>query len=111
MGINTDIQQSILSSFLFANDTGDNVEKAFVLDESVFTTPLTLRIAQKINEETKSDRMYGFQLISMENDLIHTKHAMEWIEIIAQTPIPLTVASRLHSKLILKAKQRIAMGV
>ncbi len=106
-----DIQHSILSSFLFANDLLENTDKAFIMDTEVFTTPLTKRIAEVINDETKSDKMYGFQSISIEDDIKGTQHEHEWLQIISQTPMSLSVASRLHEKLVKKMKQRIAMGV
>lgn len=104
-------QNAILSSFLFANNIGENIEDAFILDETVFNTPLTNRIAHKINEETLNDKMYGFQLVSIEDDLKGTKFETEFIDILSQLPLPLTVAQRLHDKLIKKCKQRIAIGL
>lgn len=106
-----DIQHSILSSFLFANDLFNDTKDAFIMDTEVFTTPLTKRLAEVLNDETNTDKMYGFQSISIEDDIKGTQFEHEWLQILSQTPMPLSVASRLYAKLVKKMKQRIAMGV
>ena len=111
MDRNTDIEQSILATFLFANDMGDDLSKTFILDKDMFTTSLTKRLVEVINDETVSDKMYGFQCASIDDDIKGTQFEHEWLQILSQTSISLLVAQRLYAKLVKKMKQRIAMGV
>lgn len=106
-----DRENAIISSFLFANDVHENLDDAFILDESIFSTNFKKRIVAKLNEETNGDQMYGYQNIAIEEKVKDTPLVVEWIEILAQNPIPLSVAKRLYDDLVKERMQRIAMGV
>lgn len=86
---NINIERSILSSFLWANDVGTDTSYAFKLDEAVFTGDRKL-IARAINQETDTEgRYYGLLNMRIENSLNH-----EWIELSMQTPTGLSFAKK-----------------
>jgi len=88
------IQRAILASFLWANDLMINTDEAFILNSNFFTGDRKT-IASKINEETRKDRFYG-----MLNLVIENSNTAEWMEISAQTPLPISVAKRYHDSMI-----------
>lgn len=106
-----DRENAVISSFLFANDTFENLDNVFIMDESIFSTKLQKRVVAKINEETNGSKMYGYQSIVIENAIEGTGLVVEWINILAQTPLPLTVASRIYKDLVKENNQRIARGL
>lgn len=106
-----DRENAVISAFLFANDTFDELSNAFVLDEGIFSTTFKQRIAVKLNEETNGGKMYGYQSITIESAIEGTGLMAEWIEILAQTPLPLSVAKRVYEDLEKEHKQRIARGL
>ena len=87
------IQQAILATFLWSNDVGTDTEDAFTLNINLFDGDRRL-IAAKINEVTESeDRFYGMLNLELENT-----SSQEWLYISTQTPLPFSVAKRLHDK-------------
>ena len=105
---NLNTERAILSAFLFSAYQDDMTKDAFNLNLNVFSTPFNKRVAVKLNEETKGDKAYDFLLVSIEDDIMGTTYESEWIEILAQTPMALSVAKRLHSKLEDQEKERVA---
>ena len=103
-----DRENSILASFLYIDDMGENKDEVFIIDSNIFTSAYRRAVANKINDETKTDQNYGFLSVTLENDTAGTTFEQDWIDIIAQTPFPLTVAKRMNEKLVTKHKERIA---
>ncbi len=92
--MNVNIQQSILSTFLWSNDLDMDTKDAFMLNPSLFTGDRYL-IASKINEVTDTpERYYGVLNLELEN----TSPA-EWLEISTQTPLPFSFAKKMHNNL------------
>jgi len=106
-----DRENAVLSAFLFANDTHEDLSNAFLMDVDVFSTKLQKRIVEKLNEETKGDKMYGYQSITIESAIAKSPLLAEWIEILAQLPMPLSVAKRVYDDLEKEHRQRIARGL
>ena len=100
MGLDS-IERSILSSFLFANDLGDDLRDVYPLDLRAFTSPMRKRIAERINEVT--DGSYGYLSYKIEESIKGTAHEMEWIEILAQTPLTLRMSKRYHDDILRKS--------
>lgn len=93
-------ENSILASFLYANDVGTDTSEAFVLDQSAFTSSFRRATANKINDETNGDKMYGFLSVTLQDHTAGTSYEQDWIDIIAQTPMPLSVVKRMHEGLL-----------
>jgi len=89
-----DIEYSILSTFLWSQDMGLNIDDAFILAPSVFTGT-NKQIALAINKETDNEQLYSLLNITTE-----TKYPVEWLEIAQKTPLVFTIANRLHTRLI-----------
>ena len=87
------IQQSILATFLWANDMGTDTKDAFTLNQHHFTEDRYL-IASKINEVTTTeDRYYGILNLELENT-----SPVEWLNISTKTPLLFEMAKKIHDK-------------
>lgn len=102
------IENSILASFLYLDDMGFKKDDVFKINSSIFTSSYRRAVADKINDETEGDQMYGFLSVDIESHTSGTKFEQEWIDILAQTPMLLSVAKRMHNKLEQEHKERIA---
>ncbi len=94
----TNIENSILSTFLFANDMGENLDNVFKLDISIFKSKYRQRVAEQINNVT--DGFYDTLRIEMAEKSKTTKYEQEFIDLIAQIPITLPVAHRYYKKIV-----------
>lgn len=104
--INT--ENAILASFLYADDIGFDKADTFELNSKLFTSSYRRAVADKINDETNHDKMYGFLSITLEEHTKNTSYEHEWTDILAQTPYPIAQSKRLHEKLEEAYKERIA---
>lgn len=104
------IENAVLAAFLYADDMGTDKKDAFILESSAFTSSYRRAVADKINDATGGDKMYGFLSVTLEDQTAGTKFEQEWIDIISQSPLPFTVAKRYHAKLQEAYKQRL-LGV
>ena len=101
-----DRENAVLTSFLLANEMGENTDNAFLLSEDAFTSSLRRRIAIKINATTNTDKAYALLAYELENKLSGTIYEVEWDNIIGtrtatgQTPLPLTLAKRYHDDIV-----------
>ena len=103
-----DRENSLLSSFLWADDIGSNKDNAFKLNSNIFTSEFRRAVANKINDETDNEKMYGFLSVTLGDHTSGTKFEQDWIDIIAQTPLILCQAKRMHDDLKTEHKERIA---
>ena len=87
------IQETIVSSFLWADDMFMDKTDAFILDTNRFDKDLNL-IIQLINKETEDEKMYGRLNVELEYTMPNT-----WLELSTITPMPFSVLKRLYAKL------------
>lgn len=94
-------EYAILSSFLFAeyNKCGKDGIKPFTLNVDLFPTKLSKRVAEKINETTKSNGSYDLLCLELDDKAAGTHFEREMIEILAAHPLPLELAKKLHDEL------------
>ena len=91
----TQIERTILSTFLYANSLQYDTSQAFKLDPNVFTGVRKL-IAAKINEVTDTeDRFYS--LLELELEQTTTD---EWMMITVQDSFIFPMAKKYHDHLI-----------
>lgn len=113
---NEDIENSVLCSFLLANEMGEDTEKAFLLSEDAFTSSFRKRIATKINATTSTDKAYALLSYDLENSVTGTIYEQDWVNIIGsrtitgQTPLPLTLAKRYHDDIRKEYEIRLIRG-
>ena len=100
-------ENAVLATFLYADDMGYNKNDAFKLDSNVFTNSYRRAVANKINDETDSDKMYGFLSVTLEEQTANTKFEQDWIDIISQSPLTFNVAKRYYERLQEAHKQRL----
>ena len=103
-----DREHSILATFLYADDTGINKDNTFKLDQNVFTSEFRRAVANKINDETETDKMYGFLSVTLEEHTKNSKFEQDWIDIISQSPMTFNSSKRIHEALELEYKERVA---
>ena len=102
-----DRENAVLASFLYADDMGTDKTEAFELDQKAFTSSYRRATANKINDETKGDKMYGYLSLTLEGHTEGTIYEQEWIDILAQTPLPFSAAKRIHSDLFTEYENRL----
>jgi len=102
-----DRENAILASFLYSDDMGTDKTQAFILDDVVFTSSYRRATANKINDETKGDKMYGYLSITLEGHTEGTIYEQDWIDILAQTPMPFNVINKVYDDLVVEHKSRI----
>ena len=91
-----DRENAVLASFLYADDMGEDTSKSFLLSEDAFTTQFRRRVATKINATTTIDKAYSVLSYDIENTIEGTIFEDAWLDILAQTPLPLSLAKRYH---------------
>ena len=106
-----DRENAILASFLYANDMGINTYEAFILNSDLFTSAYRRATADKINDETNNDKMYGYLFVTIKDLTKDTKYEKDYLDIEIQTPMPFSVAKRIHAKLENEYKIKIAKGL
>jgi len=108
---NIDRENAVLASFLYADDMGTDKKQSFELDSRIFTSSYRRATANKINDETNNDKMYGYLSVTLQDLTANTMYEQEWINILAQTPLPFSMAKRIHNDLIVEFNNRIAKGL
>ncbi len=106
-----DRENAVLASFLYANDVGEDAENAFILAEDCFTSSYRRRVATKINATTTVDKAYSLLSYELENATLGSVFEAEWINILAQTPLPFTLAKRYHDDVVLECKSKKALMI
>jgi len=94
----TNIENAILSTFLFANDLGEDLNEVYPLDTSIFTSPFRKRVAEKIN--AVKDDAYGFESYQIEESVKETQFQQDFIDILAQNSLGLGFSKKYHDKLV-----------
>lgn len=102
------MENSLLATFLYADDLGCDKNELFKLNDKIFTSEFRRAVANKINDELDSDKMIGFLLVTIEGHTKGTKYEQDLADIMSQTPLPISVSSRMHSTLENEYKERIA---
>lgn len=93
-----DIENAILITFLDINDLGENIEDAYKLNISIFTSKFRKRIAERINEV--KDGAYGFLSWQIEESCIDTLLEYDYTEMSKQNSLGLLFSKKYHDKLI-----------
>jgi len=99
------IENMILSTFLFLNDLAQDGEierDLFKLDDSIFSTPFRKKIAMRINEV--EDEAYSFLSYEIEESVMGTSFEMEWVSVLSQNSLPLKVVKKYHDDLVEKTR-------
>jgi len=96
--IRADVENAILSTFLSANDVGDDLENIYKLNVNIFTTPFRKKVAIKINEV--EDDAYGFLSYKIEESCEGTVFAHEYNEMNGQLSLGLLFSKKYHDDLI-----------
>ena len=91
-----DIENAVLASFLYADDMGEDTSKSFILSEDAFTSDFRRRVAIRINATTTIDKAYSVLSYDIEYKIGGTIYEQPWIDILAQTPLPFSLANRYH---------------
>ncbi len=102
-----DRENAVLASFLYADDMGTDKTQAFELDSNIFTSSYRRATANKINDETNGDKQYGYLSVTLGDLTEGTEFEQEWINILAQTPMPFSVVKRMHNDLEIEYKKRL----
>ncbi len=92
------IEDAVLSTFLFANDFGLDMNDVFKLDLTAFSTKYKQRVAEQINNV--QDSFYGYLMTQIEAKTVGTIYEQEFINIIAQTPLTFVQAKKYHDDLV-----------
>ena len=103
-----DRENAVLASFLYADDVGTDKTQAFNLDSNIFTNEYRRAVANKINDEMDGDQFMGYLSITLEGQTEGTVFEKDWIDILAQTPMPFSVVNRIHNDLKVEYKKRLA---
>jgi len=101
----TDIENMILSTFLFLNDLaldGEIDNDLFKLDDRVFTSLFRKRVAEQIN--SVEDEAYSFLSYQIEEKCKDTQFEMNLISILVKNSLPLKVVKKYHDALLEKNK-------
>ncbi len=111
MANSIDRENAVLASFLYSDDMGTDKTESFELDSNIFTSSYRRATANKINDETNGDKQYGYLSITLEALTENTEFEQEWINILAQTPMPFSVVKRIYADLQKEYKARIVKGL
>ena len=95
-----DRENAVLASFLYADDLGIEKTDTFPLAEDAFTTDFRRRVATKINAATTTDKYYSLLSYEIESAVTNTIYEDHFINILAQTPLPFSLAARYHSDIV-----------
>ena len=104
-------ENALLATFLYADDFGIDKTDAFILDSNIFTSSYRRALANKINDETKGDKFYGYLLTTVGDLTVGTKFGQEYMDILDQTPLCFSVAKRYYDDLEVAYKERIVKGL
>lgn len=88
------IEDAILSTFLFANDLNLNLDEVFKLDLEVFSTKYRQSVAKSINGV--KNEYYGLLSIKLEEKAIGTEYELDFLNILAQTTLTFGLAEQYH---------------
>lgn len=104
------VEDAILSSFLFAPMMNDT-KSLFKLNVNYFTTSFGKRVAENINEAIEKDTL-GMLDTMIEEKVTSTRFHIVYIEILAQTPMPISLAKQYHNDFLRKRyNSNLAKGI
>ena len=101
------VERAILSTFLFCNDLGDDLNKVYKLDLSVFSTEFNKRVAKRINEV--ADGAYGYLSHTLEESIRGTVYENDWILILSQNSLGLGYSKKYHDSMLADKKRRLVI--
>jgi len=102
------MENSLLSTFLYADEYELNKDEMFKINSDIFTSSYRRAVSNKINDEIDGDKFMSYLSVTLEDHTKGTQFEQEWIDIIAQTPLVFSVAERIHEDLISEYKKRLA---
>ena len=102
-----DRENAVLASFLYADDMGTDKTDTFILAADAFTTDFRRRVATKINATTAVDKHYSLLSYELENVIESTQYEQEWLNILAQTALPFSLAKKYHADIVTAHKNKI----
>ncbi len=88
------IEDAILSTYLFSNDLNMNVNEAFKLDLDVFSTRYRQSVAKSIN--SVKNGYYGLLSIKLEEKVKGTEYELDFLNILSQIPLTFALAEQYH---------------
>ena len=104
------VEDAILSSFLFAPIMSDT-KKLFKLNVDYFTTAFRKRVAENINKAIDNDTL-GMLDTTIEEKVTGTRFHIVYLDILAQTPMPISLAKKYHDDLLRKRyNSNLARGI
>ena len=95
-----DVEDAVLSSFLFAPMMSD-MENLFKLNEDYFTTKFRKRMANNINKAINNETL-GMLDTEIEEKVSGTKYELPYLEVLAQSPMPVSLAKKYHDDFLMK---------
>ena len=102
-----DRENAVLASFLYADDMGTDKTDTFILAVDAFTTDFRRRVANKINTTTTVNKHYSLLSYELEYAIESTQYEQEWLNILAQTPLPFSLAKKYHNDIVIVHRNRI----
>jgi len=88
------IEDAILSTFLYANDLDLNLAGVFKLDSEIFSTEYRKSVARSINNVKNG--YYCLLSIKLEEKSMGTEYEYDFLNILAQTPLTFSLAERYY---------------
>ena len=95
--MNYSIETAILNTMLECEYFHN--EKPFKLDSQVFTYPYNKRVAERINETIDKEDSLSLLSFLIQDKSANTKHEQDFLEILTQTPLVISVARKYHDYL------------
>jgi len=100
------IERSLLSTFLYANEYNNDSAEAFILNPDYFTG-VRKKIAKMLNEETETgDRFY-----SLVNFEVERKFPAEWVALSSYSSFTFSEAKRCYDELVKARKNEVIAGM
>ena len=107
------LENAVLCSFLFMDDVqmGSEHPYIFELDPSVFTSEYRKSVAKQINAEAAGSRYFGMLNLTLEEKTRGTVYESQWLDILSQCWVPLTMAKQYYRLLERAYKEEIIRRV
>ncbi len=107
------IENAVLCSFLFMDDVQMGGEHSFIfeLNTKIFTSKYRQSVAEQINKESAGDRCFSMLNVTLEEKTHKTVYESNWLDILGQSWIPLTLAKQYYRLLEQEYRNRIIRSV
>ena len=94
----TNIENAILSAFLFTPFPKEEENDVYELNTSIFKTEFRKKVAIRINDT--DPYAYGFLSYQIEESCAGTKYEQDFLDICEQTPMLIKQSKLYHDKLV-----------